>query len=124
MKVLLSIKPEYAEKILSGSKLYEFRKALPKSSEVKSCIIYATMPVGKIVGEFEIGGYISSSPEELWKKTSDHSGISESFFMEYFDGRELAHAIEVKSVKRYKKAKLLNSVLPSGIAPQSFCYVS
>lgn len=124
MKVLLSIKPEYAEKILSGSKLYEFRKALPKSTEVKRCIIYATMPVGRIVGEFEIGGYLSYSPEELWKKTSDRSGITESFFREYFDGRDLAHAIEVKSVKRYKKSKLLNSVVPSGIPPQSFCYVN
>lgn len=124
MKVLLSIKPEYAEKILSGEKLYEFRKSIPRSVEAKSCIIYATMPVGKVVGEFQIDKFISDSPDELWNETASFSGITEEFFRSYFNGRDLAHAIKVKSVKRYKKAKSLRSVLPSGVAPQSFCYVN
>jgi len=53
MQVLLSIKPEYAEKILNGEKKYEFRKVLPKNKSITKVIIYATMPIGKVIGEFQ-----------------------------------------------------------------------
>lgn len=123
MKVLLSIKPEYAEKILDGEKRFEFRKAIPKSQNVSTIVIYATMPVGKVVGEFEVKAFLSDSPNALWSYTSEAAGISRRFFNEYFRGRDTAHAIEVRSVKRYKKPLSLSSVLSSGVAPQSFCYL-
>ena len=66
MQVLLSIKPEYAEKILNGEKKYEFRKVLPKNKSITKVIIYATMPIGKVIGEFEIAELISDSPSRLW----------------------------------------------------------
>ncbi|MDD8572078.1 ASCH domain-containing protein, partial [Escherichia coli] len=50
MKVLLSIKPEYAESILSGKKKYEFRKNIFRNKNVDTIVIYATMPVGKVIG--------------------------------------------------------------------------
>lgn len=81
------------------------------------------MPVGMIVGEFKIEKYISGKPDKIWDITSEKSGITEEFFREYFDGYELAHAIKVKSVKRYKKARSIDTMLPSSVAPQSFCYV-
>ncbi|MBI6731014.1 ASCH domain-containing protein, partial [Pseudomonas amygdali] len=43
MKVLLSIKPEYAEKILQGEKRFEFRKSVFKNPDVRTVVIYATM---------------------------------------------------------------------------------
>ena len=36
MKIVLSIKPEYAEKIFSGSKKYEFRRMIFKAPDVKT----------------------------------------------------------------------------------------
>lgn len=47
MRVLLSIKPEFVEKIFSGEKLYEYRKAAFKNEGISSIVIYSTMPVGK-----------------------------------------------------------------------------
>lgn len=123
MKVLLSIKPEYAEKILSGEKKFEFRRVLPKNKSVKKVVIYATLPVGKVVGEFEIAELISESPIHLWKRTAEFSGISATFFDSYFEGRNVAHAIKVGKVKKYNQQKDLVDILPSGIAPQSFCYI-
>lgn len=58
MKVLLSIKPEYAYKIFSGEKKFEYRKIIFKK-KIKSVIVYATKPVGKIIGEFEIEDIIN-----------------------------------------------------------------
>ncbi|WP_369009144.1 ASCH domain-containing protein, partial [Escherichia coli] len=49
MKVLLSIKPEFAEKILNGTKRFEFRKGIFKNPQISTVVIYATMPLGKVV---------------------------------------------------------------------------
>ena len=123
MRVLLSIKPEYAEKILDGTKRFEYRKALPRDEAVKTVVIYATMPVGKVIGEFEVGGYVCDTPEKLWRETRGASGISRAFFMEYFAGHAEARAIRVGSTRRYAKPKSLHDVSGSSTAPQSFRYL-
>jgi predicted transcriptional regulator len=122
MRALLSIKPEYAEKILSGVKKYEFRKAIFKK-EVDTVVIYATKPVGKIIGEFKVDDILQAQPNELWEKTKEYSGITQSFFDQYFDGRTQAFAIQVKSPFRYQEPFDLERIIPKGIAPQSFCYL-
>lgn len=124
MKVLLSIKPEYAEKILDGRKRFEFRKALPKAVGVTTVVIYATMPVGKIVGEFEVDRCISERPKDLWEITSEFSGISKKFFNSYFRGRRTAHAFKVKSVTRYDAPIPLIDLIGTTSAPQSFRYLT
>ena len=55
MKVLLSIKPEYASKILDGTKRYEYRRAIFKRTEVTTVVVYASDPVRKVIGEFAPG---------------------------------------------------------------------
>lgn len=124
MKVLLSIKPEYANKILSGEKRFEFRKAIFKDPNVRTVIIYATKPVGKVIGEFEIEAVISARPETLWRKTKKFSGITRLFFDEYFMGRDTGYAIQVKKAHKYQTPLDLKSVLPNNFPPQSFCYLS
>lgn len=123
MKVLLSIKPEFAEKILSGEKHYEFRKCLFKEESVKTVVIYATKPLGKVIGEFDIDRIIQDKPDALWKKTEKFSGISQAFFEQYFNGRNKAFAIKVKNPSTYSQPLELAEVIPSGVAPQSFCYL-
>ena len=41
--ILLSIKPEYANKIFDGQKRYEYRKRIPKK-EVSKIIVYSSAP--------------------------------------------------------------------------------
>lgn len=123
MKVLLSIKPEYVEKIFSGDKRYEFRKAVFKNKDVDKVVIYATKPVGKVVGEFDVGEIIKGSPDAIWDRTKTYSGITEEFFRCYFYGRDCAFAISVNNPSRYEKPFDLNHLLSNGVAPQSFCYL-
>lgn len=123
MKVLLSIKPEFAFKIFNGEKKFEFRKVLFKNPDIKTVVVYASAPVKKVIGEFEIEDILSSEPNEIWKLTKKFSGISENYFFEYFGNREIAHAIKIKKTKRYKEPLLLEenfNVLP----PQSFVYIN
>ena len=123
MKVLLSIKPEYADKILSGEKRFEFRKAVFKDPQVRTVVIYATMPVGKVVGEFDIETVLSACPETIWNMTKAFSGITRTFFDQYFLGRDTAYAIQVKKVRKYKKPLDLQMLVPNSTPPQSFFYL-
>lgn len=123
MRILLSIKPQFAESILNGSKRYEFRKRIHRDLRVTTVVIYATKPVGKVIGEFTIKTIHSENPTTLWEKTKEFSGISEVFFSSYFQDRDIGHAIEVSSVRRYKKHLSINDFLPSGVAPQSYAYL-
>ncbi|UST64021.1 ASCH domain-containing protein [Pseudomonas moraviensis] len=123
MKVLLSIKPEYANKILSGEKRFEFRKVSFTNSGVKTVVIYATKPVGKVVGEFEILDIYSDSPSKIWEKTKKYAGIDKEFFDSYYEGKRIAVAIAVGEVQRYKNPIELAELGGSTTAPQSFRYM-
>ena len=48
MAILMSIKPEYANKIFSGIKRYEFRKRIPKQP-YERVYVYSSSPVKKII---------------------------------------------------------------------------
>lgn len=124
MKVLLSIKPEFVEKIISGEKRFEFRKSLPKRPGIQSIVVYSTMPVGRVIGEFRVKQTLSLSPENLWEETKSFSGITKCFFDEYFSNRHLAHAFEIDSFELYQKPKHISEVIQSGIPPQSYCYLT
>ena len=122
MKVLLSIKPEFAERIFDGSKKYEFRKAIFKNPDVKTVVVYASSPVQRVIGEFDIEAILTDEPENLWEQTRTYSGITEEFFFNYFSKRRIGFAIKVKKTRRYKKPRCLRAsynITP----PQSFCYV-
>lgn len=122
MKILLSIKPEFAERIFDGSKKYEFRKVIFRNPDVKTVIVYASSPVQQVIGEFEIEAILSDAPENLWKETQEYSGTSEKFFFDYFFERSVGFAIKVKKTRRYKKPLCLRKSYNIN-PPQSFCYV-
>ena len=122
IKVLLSIKPEFAEKIFDGSKKYEFRRTIFKNPCIKHVIVYASSPVQKVIGEFEIDKILNYNIKELWKETSRYSGISQEYFYKYFIDKENGYAIKIKKIKKYEKALCIKksfNLLP----PQSFLYL-
>lgn len=122
MTVIISIKPEFAEKIFDGTKKFEFRRVLFKNKNVKKVIVYASSPTKKVIGEFEVGGIISKELNQLWESTKDYSGICEQFFFEYFINKEIGFAIKIRKPKRYSEPKCLKGEF--GLQPpQSFAYV-
>lgn len=122
MKVLLSIKPEYAFKIFEGSKKFEYRRTIFKNNSVKSIIVYASSPVQQVIGEFEIDEILNYDLETLWNLTHQHSGITKDYYYKYFADKEYGYAIKIKKVKQYKLPKYLQTdfnIMP----PQSFTYL-
>lgn len=122
MKVLLSIKPKFADLIFDGSKKYEFRKTIFKNPNVKTVVVYASSPMQKVIGEFEVETILRDAPANLWRETQNESGVSEDFFFNYFLDKEVAFAIKVKNTRLYERPLCLRSYYNIS-PPQSFCYV-
>ncbi|MDO4401917.1 MAG: ASCH domain-containing protein [Clostridiaceae bacterium] len=124
MKVLLSIKPKYVQRIFEGEKKYEYRKSLFKKDGINTIVIYATKPVGKVVGEFTFDTIIKANPEVLWEETKSNSGISKKDYLEYFKEKDNAYAIEIKDFQKYDNPLSLEELNPNiKSAPQSFMYI-
>lgn len=121
MRVLLSIKPEFADLIFSGKKHYEYRKQIFKQ-EVDTVVVYASSPVQKIIGEFSIENIFHDELTSLWNKTKKYSGISQQYFNEYFQNKSTGYAIKVSDTKLYPEPINLNCVYSSA-PPQSFAYI-
>ena len=122
MKVLLSIKPEFANKIFDGIKKYEFRKNIFKREDIKRVIVYASFPVQQVIGEFEIKEILCESTKQLWKITQEYSGITKKHYDLYFANKEVAYAIKIGCVKKYAHPKTLTD-FNVYFAPQSFIYL-
>ena len=120
--ILLPIKPEYANRIVEQTKLYEYRKNKCKR-KVDKIVVYSTSPVKKIIAEVEVKGIISNSPDKLWKETKDYSGISKTKYMKYFENKDIAFAYKLGKVLIYDKPKTLKDI---GINyyPQSYVYLT
>lgn len=121
MKALLAIKPEFVKKIFSGVKKYEYRKVI-FTKKVAKVIIYASSPVSKVVGEFTIDSIVKGKPNKVWEETKNYAGITESYFKDYFKGKDTAYAIKIKDCCKYSKSLSLKEI---GVqyAPQSFVYL-
>jgi predicted transcriptional regulator len=122
MNVLLSIKPEFVNKIFNGQKKYEYRRAIFKREDINKIVVYATAPISKVVGEFEIENILFEDVSELWEKTKIDSGVKEQFFYHYFNEKDKGYAIKIKNFLQYSTPQNLNEtygVMP----PQSFLYI-
>lgn len=122
-RVLLSVKPRFAEAILAGAKTFEFRRALFRRPDVRTVVLYASSPVCKVVGEFTLDTVLTLELNALWRATHHGGGIDRRYFDEYFEGRTTGHALKVLYAQRYSEPLCLRSDFRIGRAPQSFCYL-
>jgi predicted transcriptional regulator len=122
-RVLLSVKPKFAEAILAGEKTFEFRRALFRSPDVTTVVLYASSPTCQVVGEFTIDEVLSQGLDALWKSTCKGGWIERSYFDQYFDGCLTGYALKVKRAKRYSVPLCLRKDLGIERPPQSFRYL-
>jgi len=118
MRVLLSIKPEFVKKIISGEKKVEFRRKIFKRN-VRIIVVYASSPWKSVIGEFVIEDIIKLNLPRLWKITKHEAGIDEKFFWQYFAGQDYGYAIKIKDFLLYKKK--LDIEKHFGLKPPQSC---
>lgn len=118
----MPIKPVYVERILSGQKLFEFRRTSIRQ-DTTHLIIYSSFPTKRIVGVVEVRSIITASPTATWERTKYAAGISRRLFREYFQGAKKACAIEIQSVFPLKNPLPPHEIVPEFNVPQSYRYV-
>lgn len=119
---VMAIHPRYANAILEGDKLVEFRKR-KLADDITTVLIYATAPVQKVIGEFSIKKTVIDNPSNIWAAYGDMGIIDEFSFGEYYATSTQAVAFVVDRATRYVKPHAL-SELDTKSVPQSFYYVS
>lgn len=120
--VILSIKPIYANNILSGGKRVEFRKKIFKKS-VERVYIYSSSPKKMIVGYFTIRTIVEDTPANLWRKFNDVGGIDKDNFFEYFKDADIGFSIVINKVVKFDEEKDPVDFLENFTAPQSYIYL-
>lgn len=135
MNIVMSIKPEWANKIYSGEKTIEFRKTEPKFHDYSFpfmaknndvAFIYETKPVGFVTGlcRITIAGYIDfSRPLSDFQYELIKCGCcSEEFLRNYSNGKKLV-ALRIHSLERMAPTEI-KYFTPKERPPQSWCYTN
>lgn len=120
---LMSIRPEFADAILSGDKAVEFRKR-PVAEDVSHVLIYATLPVGSLLGWFVVQGQSTTSPKQLWDQFKGVAGISEDRFFDYYAQKDSGTGIMVGSAEKFDAPLPLTEFGAVLRPPQSFQYLT
>lgn len=123
--VVLSIKPQYSEKIIAGEKTVELRRRFPTSAPKGTiAYIYSTSPVMAIVGRAEIVDVVRMPVRDIWKRYSSVSFIKKADFDTYFDGLEEGYALRFANATPLPRQLELSELRERfGFEPpQSFLY--
>lgn len=124
--LFISVKPEFANKIITREKCIELRKIKPRVRPGDYIIIYASSPIKCVVGFGRIKQILDITPIEMWNNHSAYLGIDENRFYSYFQGRNRAIGIEIETIKSITPITLagLKRVDTNFQPPQIYRYVT
>jgi predicted transcriptional regulator len=122
--VLLSIKPKYADLVLSGAKRVEFRRSWA-AQDVSVIVLYSSAPIQKIVGIVEVDEVVVASPTALWKTCKERGGsLTRDELRSYFTGKSQGVAVLLGKVFKFAKHVEPGRVISNFVPPQSFRYLN
>ena len=125
--LFLSLKPEFAEMIISGDKTVELRRIRPRALPGTLVLVYASSPVMKLIGTCIVQEISVGTPREIWRIHGASTGVNRSGLVKYFHDTERGVAISVGTPKRFGHPIPLTRVrehLGDSLPPQSFRYIS
>jgi len=91
---------------------------------VTKIVVYASTPIRKVIGEFEIEEILELEKEHLWEQTKEYSGIPKNYFDHYFQDRDTGYAIKIRCPKLYETPLDLKQCFDIEYPPQSFMYLA
>jgi predicted transcriptional regulator len=124
--LFISVKPEFAEKIVNHEKTIELRTLKPNVTIGDYIIIYASSPQKSVVAFSIIKNIIETTPKRMWDKFSKNLGIDKQRFDNYFEGKLNAIGIEFGKINKINPIHLndLRNIDPQFHPPQIYKYIS
>ncbi|MCY4263064.1 MAG: AAA family ATPase [Candidatus Dadabacteria bacterium] len=120
---LISIHPEHIDNIMSGKKVFEYRKILPRR-DISFLVLYCTAPVKKILAVAEVVDRVTGLSEYVWNATSLGSGISHCAYRDYYSARRHASYFVLGNVYKITDPMSLSDLSGNRTPPRSFYYLS
>jgi predicted transcriptional regulator len=116
--IMLSIKPQYMDKILDGSKKFEFRTLrYPLANEI---IFYVTAPVGQVVAKAKVNGHLMGRADAVFDSTEGQAGMTREAYQKYYEGRGPVQAFWLGKVVRFPVPM---SLADFGLSSPPQCFV-
>ena len=125
--VLLSIKPRFADAILSGNKTVEVRRRSLDACPGAAVVLYASTPTKAIVGTARLSHTVVMPPAEAWQYYGETTGITREEFDVYLSGVSAAVLLLLQNPQRLNKPislEELRSDVDRFRPPQSYRYVA
>lgn len=122
--VLLSIKPKWADAILSGEKTWEYRKVAPTRGPPLRLVLYASAPVKKAVGVAWSYTVLERPIPELMERTVRFTPHDPFDILDYFGDAETGHALRIGTYRRFDAPVPRAELEAMGLEPtQNFRYI-
>jgi predicted transcriptional regulator len=124
--LLLSLRPRFAEAILSGAKTVELRRRPVNAQPGTPILLYASSPTMAIVGTARLRGVHTLTPNTAWRTHADRLSLTRAEFYAYLDGSPRAHLLLLHQVCVLNEPLYLHQLRQEGQfqPPQSFRYVT
>ena len=123
--LVLSLKPRFAEAILTGDKTVELRRITPRITIPTLALLYATGPARSLVGSCVVRSVARLGADELWQWHGSATALTRPEFDAYLGGLDEAAALFLEQAQRLP-APIPLRVLRHAEGfrpPQSFMYV-
>lgn len=123
MDSIISIRPEFVERIVDGRKSIEIRTRRPRFCKGDRLWVYEKLPVGHISVRVTVVDVLTLSPVAAWRKHRVAMGVSSCEFWNYVGGRLEIALIRLGDVKVMKSPVSLADIRRSTAAfhpPQFF----
>jgi predicted transcriptional regulator len=124
--LLLSLRPRFADAILSGAKTVELRRRPITAQSGIPILLYASSPTMAIVGTARLRGIQTHTPDTAWKKYHTDLGLTRDEFDAYLDGSPRAHLLLLHQVCILNEPLHLHQLRQGAQLqpPRSFRYVT
>ena len=86
--LVLSLKPRFADAILSGAKTVEVRRVMPRITVPTLALLYASGTTRALVGTCVVRSVARHPTDELWRPHGARTALSRTEFDAYLMGRD------------------------------------
>ena len=108
--IVISVKPKFVERILTGEKAAELRRRAPRIEPGCKVWIYTKAPEAMITVRVTVDRIVTGSPAEIWCAHKRSLGVTRDEFDSYFAETDIACAILFSRVREIWPALPLSEI--------------
>jgi len=101
--LVMSIRPQYAERLLTGKKSVEIRKSFAGHWQGQRVTLYASAPAKRLVGEARIERVFTGAPDQVWEMYGEGIGCARGEFDQYAGAARKISAVVMCDVRPYHR---------------------